>query len=98
MSKKKNILFIAEELDTNGAMISLVALLKALQFSNYNLSLFLFKHGGRLVHEIPSNVSILPESIKYQQDRVIRRGHHHFPRAKRNSGNRQTLYRSSESQ
>ncbi len=40
----------------------------------------------------------LPESIKYQQDRVIRRGHYHFPRAKRNSGNRQTLYRSAESQ
>lgn len=40
----------------------------------------------------------LPESVKYQQDRVIRRGHYHFPRAKRNSGNRQTLYRSSESQ
>ncbi|STI85022.1 putative nucleoside transporter [Escherichia coli] len=31
-------------------------------------------------------------------NRVIRRGHYHFPRAKRNSGNRQTLYRSSESQ
>lgn len=40
----------------------------------------------------------LPESVKYQQDRVIRRGHYHFPRAKRNSGNRQTLYRSAESQ
>lgn len=70
MSDKKNILFVAEELDTNGAMISLVALLKALPSSNYNLSLFLFKHGGRLVHEIPDNVSILPESIRYKVCRL----------------------------
>ena len=32
------------------------------------------------------------QRIKYQQDRVIRRGNDDFPRAKRNSGDRQTLY------
>ena len=70
MSAKKNILFIAEELDTNGAMMSLVALLNALQYSNYNLSLFLFNHGGRLMHEIPDNVSILPECVNYKVCRL----------------------------
>lgn len=65
MSEKKNILFIAEELDTNGAMMSLIALLRNLHSTKYNLSLFLFKHGGRLMHELPDNVSILPECINY---------------------------------
>lgn len=70
MSKLKNILFIAEELDTNGAMVSLIALLKALPTSNYKLSLFLFRHGGRLMHEVPDYVSVLPESIYYKVYRL----------------------------
>jgi glycosyltransferase involved in cell wall biosynthesis len=70
MTEKKNILFIAEELDTNGAMMSLIALLKALSASNYNLSLFLFSHCGRLMQEIPNNVTVLPESIYYKVYRL----------------------------
>jgi glycosyltransferase involved in cell wall biosynthesis len=70
MSKLKNILFIAEELDTNGAMMSLIALLKALSASNYNLSLFLFSHGGKLMQEIPNNVNVLPERTYYKVYRL----------------------------
>lgn len=70
MSEKKNILFIAEELDTNGAMMSLIALLKALSSYDYNLSLFLFKHGGRLMNEIPDNVALLPERNYYKVYRL----------------------------
>ena len=70
MSKLKNILFIAEELDTNGAMMSLIALLKALPTSNYKLSLFLFRHGGGLMYEVPDYVSVLPESIYYKVYRL----------------------------
>ena len=61
----RKILFLAEELDTNGAMYSLLALLKALPKDKYDLSLFLFKHGGKMVEQIPEGVSMLPELLPY---------------------------------
>ena len=70
MNAKKNILFIAEELDINGAMMSLIALLKALSLSNYNISLFLFKHDGNLMHELPININLLPERLCYKVYRL----------------------------
>ena len=56
MTKKIKVLFVAEELATNGAMMSLLALLKALPVDKYESSLFLFDHGGNLMNELPSNV------------------------------------------
>lgn len=61
----KKILFIAEELDTNGAMFSLLALLKALPKDKYEVSLFLFKHGGGMMKQLPNGVRLLPESLPY---------------------------------
>lgn len=65
MIKKTKVLFVAEELATNGAMMSLLALLKALPKNRYDISLFLFLHGGSMTSQLPSYVHVLPESPKY---------------------------------
>ena len=66
----KKILFLAEELDTNGAMFSLLALLKALPKDKYNVSLFLFKHDGSMMNQLPDGVRLLPESLPYLVHRM----------------------------
>ena len=66
----KKILFIAEELDTNGAMVSLLALLNALPKDKYEISLFLFKHGGRMMEQLPKEITLLPESLPYSIHRM----------------------------
>lgn len=70
MTKKIKVLFVAEELATNGAMMSLLALLKALPVDKYESSLFLFDHGGNLMNELPSNVKVLPEKLAYSIHRL----------------------------
>lgn len=64
MSKTK-VLFVAEELSMNGAMKSLISLLKALPKDKYDVSLFLFKHGGELENQLPDDVHLLPEMMPY---------------------------------
>lgn len=61
----KRILFLAEEVDTNGAMSSLLALLRALPKDKYDVSLFLFKHGGKMMEQLPKDITLLPESFPY---------------------------------
>ena len=61
----KKILFLAEELDTNGAMYSLLALLNALPKDKYDVFLFLFRHGGKMMEQLPKEVTLLPESFPY---------------------------------
>lgn len=61
----KRILFVAEELDTNGAMFSLLALLKTLPTDKYSISLFLFRHDGCMMEQLPEHVTLLPESLPY---------------------------------
>lgn len=68
--KKIRLLFVAEELCMNGAMISLVALLQALPAEKYDISLFLFKHGGELTSRLPKNVKVLPELLPYAVHRM----------------------------
>lgn len=63
--KRTKILFVAEELSINGAMKSLISLLKALPKDRYDLSLFLFKHGGELDDQIPKEVRLLAEMLPY---------------------------------
>lgn len=71
MNKKQKILFVAEELSMNGAMKSLVALLKALPQDRYLISLFLFRHiQGGLTGQVPSHVDVLPEIPSYRMLRL----------------------------
>ena len=70
---KKEILFLAEELEINGAVTSLLALLKALPADKYEISLFLFLHGGNMMKQIPLHVKLLPECLPYAIHRMPRR-------------------------
>lgn len=70
MGKKFKILFVAEELAVNGAMRSLIALLKAIPSEKYDVSLFLFNPGGQMMAEIPDNITILPVSLPYAAHRM----------------------------
>lgn len=63
---KKKILFLAEALGTNGAMISLLSLLNALPKEKYEVSLFMFSQDCPLLDKIPQSVRLLPESLPYQ--------------------------------
>lgn len=68
---KTRLLFVAEELSTNGAMKSLIALLNALDPAKYDVSLFLFLHSeGGLSEQIPKYVSVLPELPQYRAMRM----------------------------
>lgn len=68
--KKTRILFVAEELAVNGAMVSLMRLLAALPRERYDISLFVFHHGGPLTKDIPTDINVLPESLPYKIHRM----------------------------
>lgn len=71
MKRKRKILFVAEELAHNGAMKSLIALLKALDPEKYDISLFLFWHTeSSLASDVPENVTVLPEIPAYRMLRM----------------------------
>lgn len=70
MKKKIRLLFVVEEVMTNGAMISMLSLLDALPEEKYDISLFVFEHSGNLMGRIPSKVNILPEKIAYSVHRL----------------------------
>lgn len=63
--KRKKILFCVESLDMNGAMKSLIALLRALSREKYEITLFICSHQGVLMKEIPSDIKILKENVVY---------------------------------
>lgn len=68
--KKIKILFLAEELAINGAMISLITLLHALPKDKYDLFLFLFNSEGELIKTLPPEIKLLKESPVYKTHRL----------------------------
>ena len=63
---KKNLLFVIDSLDCAGAEKSLVTLLSLLDYSKYNVDLFLFGHGGILEKLVPKEVKIL-KPLRYTE-------------------------------
>lgn len=63
---KKNILFIIPSLNVGGGEKSLVSLLNQMNYSKYNVDLFLIKKKGLFLKMIPNEVNIVstPESLK----------------------------------
>lgn len=59
---KKKILFIEEGLGIGGAEKSLLAILSLIDYSKYDVDLFLFRHNGELMNMIPKEVNLLPLS------------------------------------
>lgn len=62
---KKRIFISIHYLELGGAEISLIGLLQALDYSKYEVDLFVHRHQGDLMHFVPQNVNLLPEISSY---------------------------------
>lgn len=58
---KKSILFVAQNMQMNGANKSLLNLLFKIDTSKYDVNLFLYAHIGPLMDCIPQKINLLPE-------------------------------------
>lgn len=67
MNRKKDILFVMNNLNVGGAEKALVSLLQVFDFTKYNVDLLLFKKEGLFLKQVPEQVTILqePENWKY---------------------------------
>ena len=63
---KKNLLFVMNNLTCGGAEKSLISLLETIDYSLYNVDLFLFKHEGIFINKLPKEVCLLPEPMNYK--------------------------------
>ncbi|PFI51372.1 glycosyl transferase [Bacillus cereus] len=63
---KKDVLFVINNLNCGGAEKSLISLLNTMDYSRYNVDLFLFKHEGLFLNKIPKQVNVLAEPLEYQ--------------------------------
>ena len=61
----KRILFFSHSLELGGAERSLIGLLHSLDYSEYEVDLFLMHHIGELMRYIPEQVNLLPEIPQY---------------------------------
>lgn len=61
LKMKKRILFVAENMNMNGANKSLINLLSVIDSKQYDVDLFLYAHIGPLMKLIPEYVTVLPE-------------------------------------
>ena len=62
---KKRIFISMHYLELGGAEMSLIGLLQALDYSKYEVDLFIHRHQGELMQFIPKEVNLLPESPAY---------------------------------
>jgi glycosyltransferase involved in cell wall biosynthesis len=63
---KKNLLFVINNLNCGGAEKALISLLETIDYSLYNVDLFLFKHEGLFFSKIPKQVKLLEEPSEYK--------------------------------
>jgi glycosyltransferase involved in cell wall biosynthesis len=64
---KKRLFIAIHYLELGGAEISLIGLLQALDYSKYDVDLFVYSHRGELMGFIPKEVNLLPEIKEYAQ-------------------------------
>lgn len=62
---KKNIFIAIHYLEIGGAEISLIGLLNAIDYTQYDVDLFVYSHRGELMKLIPTEVKLLPEIPTY---------------------------------
>ncbi|MBO7562776.1 MAG: glycosyltransferase [Bacteroidales bacterium] len=62
---KKRIFISIHYMEIGGAEISLMGLLDSIDYSKYDVDLFIYKHKGELMEYIPKEVNILPEEKAY---------------------------------
>lgn len=63
---KKNLLFILNKLVCGGAEKALISILETIDYTKYNVDLFLFQHQGIFMNKIPREVNLLPEPENYR--------------------------------
>lgn len=61
----KNILIVNHGMEIGGAERALLGLLGAIDYTKYNVDLFLLRHVGELMKYIPKEVNLLDENPKY---------------------------------
>lgn len=62
---KKRIFIAMHYMEIGGAEISLIGLLQALDYSKYDVDMFVYSHQGELMQFIPKEVRLLPENAVY---------------------------------
>lgn len=62
---KKHIFIAIHYLEIGGAEISLIGLLNAIDYTKYDVDLFVYSHRGELMKLIPPQVNLLPEIPEY---------------------------------
>jgi glycosyltransferase involved in cell wall biosynthesis len=63
---KKKVLFIMNNLTCGGAEKSLISLLETMDYSKYDVDLYLLKHEGLFINKIPSEVNLLTATQDYR--------------------------------
>lgn len=63
---KKKILFVMNNLNCGGAEKALISLLEIIDYSKYDVDLFLFKHVGIFINKLPKEINLLPEPVNYK--------------------------------
>lgn len=59
----KSLLFVIQNMNMNGANKSLINWLSVLDYTRYDVDLFIYNQQGPLLKEVPEQVTILPENI-----------------------------------
>lgn len=62
---KKKLLLSTHTLNIGGVERSFIGLLEAIDYTKYDVDVFVYKHGGDLFHLIPKQANILPEIKTY---------------------------------
>lgn len=65
VNMKKKIFIFSHAMEIGGAERALLGLLNSIDYSKYEVDLFLLKHSGELMPLIPSEVNLLPEISQY---------------------------------
>lgn len=63
---KKKIFIFSHAMEIGGAERALLGLLNSIDYSKYDVDLFLLRHGGDLMDLIPEQVNLLPEIPQYR--------------------------------
>lgn len=64
-NKIKKILIVAQAMEIGGAEKALLGLLETIDKTKYQIELFLLRHTGELLKEIPKDITLLPEKKEY---------------------------------
>lgn len=62
---KKKIFIMSHAMFLGGAETALIGLLESMDYSKYDVDLFLLKHSGEMMDAIPKEVNLLPENQSY---------------------------------